>query len=125
MCTLIGIGVEFQCGTNLRAVEASILQESRLPSALRVVVRQLWPEPLAAHGANRLEPVDLGAAQHRVRSRVADAALCKLGANALRTLAFGHARTHEHVGEACVGECAGLLELVEHGADDLLGKASR
>jgi hypothetical protein len=39
-------------------------------------------------------------------------------------LAFGHARTHEHVGEACVGECARLLELVEHGTDDVVGKAA-
>ena len=124
MCTLIGIAVEFQCGTNLLAVEAAILQEPRLAGPLRVVARQIGPEALAADGADGRAPIDVGAAQHLVGRGVGDAALRELGTNALRALALGHSRAHERFREARIGERARALELVEDGRNDVVREAA-
>src|SRR5687767_2597182 len=117
MGTLIGIGVEFQCGPDLRAVEATILQESRLTCPLGVIARQLGPEALRTHGPDRRQPIDVGCSQSVIGVVVGDPALRELGANALWALTLGNARAHEAVGEACVGERTAALELVERSGD--------
>ena len=86
MGKLIGIAVEFQCGADLRAVEATILQESRLARPLGVIARRLGAEAFRTHGADRREPIDVSRAQPVVGLGVGDAALRELGANSLRTL---------------------------------------
>src|SRR6188768_1573616 len=90
MGTLIGIRVEFQCRADLRAVEATVLQESGLTRSFDVITRQLGTEALGAHGANRREPVDVGRAQDAVGLVVRNATLRELSED----------RRHDVVGKA-------------------------
>ena len=121
----IGVVIGAERVADLTAVEAAVLEEPRLASALLELRRPARAEALVADGDGDRGPIDSRLVQ-QLRSLLAvDAALGELGADPRGPLALRRTRTDEARGEACRRELAGLLERIERRRDQLIGEAAR